>query len=460
MVGPTVASKVWDVYAAAQRIFKSPNDLEVSGVRLNSSLTLCLLGFLTKSAVLILGSPGSGKTTLAEVLGCMLGGIPFPALVSTVIRGAPEATDEKLVGRLDLGRLQSGEEEVIFSSFTKSPVHIVDELNRIPTIKQAILLEGVRTGKWLYLGQLLPKGKTPFFATCNFEDRGAGTFPLIPALADRFSVAVESGYPGLRIALEIAATDTEAAIEAAGLCHYAEEAMLLLNSKKYDPQAIVSLSEQFKCHLAERGVPTLTEAQLDQAWQEIHAMPFGDGSGVDLSSETGRFLAFLITCLNFCARTGAKRGDQFGETAKTECPTDCRFKVLACGTVQGGGSRRQERDLVIWSRALAWLLGEPRADAAHVKAVTPYVLWHRRAFSPDLLAKTDLGRRTHPVALEAAHRWVDRAWREFAELQPRFAELQAQLTADQITLGRQTALRIEELHPVLQDLARSFGRRR
>ena len=52
------------------------------------------------------------------------------AIWASEVGGHPEQTEEKIVGRPDLGKLNQGQEEVVWSSFVQLPVKIVDEINK------------------------------------------------------------------------------------------------------------------------------------------------------------------------------------------------------------------------------------------------------------------------------------------------------------------------------------------
>lgn len=489
-----IAKKCVEIYTfVREQLYRCREDLEVGEVRFNSTLLFLIIGFILRRAVLLYGDPGSGKTTSAELVGSMMAGIPLPALVSASIRGSPGLTEEVLT-RLDLGKLALGVEEVVPASFVTCPVHIIDELSRIPEIKTACMLEGIRTGRWVYLGHLVATGRKPLFATLNYEAQGAGTFGLTAALADRFSLATEAGYAGVHTVMEIADRDTEAIALQMGLADRTDEAIQLLNRRPFDPLAIAAFCEEFKVHLASKGVPVLTAADLDQALSEIESIPIGRGpddlavadrhaadsgklrAADDPWSQAGWFRGFLFSALNHCARHGAKRSARPGDAGgRQSCPEDCRFVKSSCSGVVDGGSRRQERDITLASKALAWIMGEPSVELKHIVAAAPHCLFHRRQFSRELLAKAGAARRTGPVQLEAAKLFVASAQREFLEMEELLRdftlrsrqqklELPAGLDA-LIELGGQKAVRIRELHPFFHDLAEdsfvgSRGRRR
>lgn len=480
-----LAQKCVEVYSVVRdRVYRCREDLGVGEVRFNSTLLFLIIGFILRRAVLLYGDPGGGKTTSAELVGSLMAGIPLPALVSASIRGSPGMTEEVLT-RLDLGKLACGVEEMIPASFVRCPVHIVDELSRIPEIKQAVLLEGMRTGRWTYLGHMVTTGPRPLFATLNYEAHGAGTFGLTAALADRFSVATEAGYGGLRTIVEIADRDTEALVEELGLADRADEAIELLNRRPYDPAAIRGFCEAFKGHLASKGLPVLSAPDLDQALSEILSIPIGRGpEGPRIQdrqaarpdqpgrpdehwSQAGWFRAFLFSVLNYCTRQGAKRSARPGDAGGLQtCSEDCRHVKSSCSGIIDGGSRRQERDITLTSKALAWFLGDPVVEVRHIVAAAPHCLMHRRQFSRDLLTRAGATRRTGPVQLEAARLLVQKVYREFSELEDlikEFALKSLQPGLDMpgidglIEIGGQRAVRVRELHPFFHDLAETVG---
>ena len=89
--------------------------------------------------------------------------------------GHPEQTEEKIVGRPNLGKLNQGE-VVVWSTFARLPVKIVDEINRLPETKQSLILDGLERGKWEYLNQGLINDEFCLFATANYQDQGTNTW--------------------------------------------------------------------------------------------------------------------------------------------------------------------------------------------------------------------------------------------------------------------------------------------
>ncbi|GEM_PF-905767 len=448
--------KVLGTYRKLGEFYRGRADLELGGQRYNSTLLLALVGFLNRVCVVLFGDYGQGKTTVAELVAAVMGGLPYPSVVMSEVRGSPEITEEKLVAAVDLGKLSQGQVEVLWSAFVKCPVHIIDEITRIPEIKQAMVLEGIRTGQWLYLGKMLRTGRSALFATANVEDLSGGSFEIIPALMDRFALGLDASYPGVSTCLELALnSDFEAKLEDAGLLDRYGEAAALLAAKDHDPLALSAFREEFKQHLEARGFSPLYQEELDQVRDAIHRVP--------VSEEGTQFMAYLISALSFCVK-GQKRGLGFGEDggAQRGCPKDCRFADTPCAWVLGGGSRRQERDIVNTARALAWIAGADRVDVEHLRTAAPFCLWHRREFSSQLMKRTRSGVRRHryPAKLEAAALFTEQLHKDFTEMRPLLedvydqgAELEAQLASrGWVQLRSQKLVRAWQLPPHVQDL--------
>lgn len=395
-------------------LYRSHNDFRFHGQRLNSTLLFSIFAYLLRENVLLLGEYGAGKTTIAEILGSILGGFPLSAIVQAEVRASPDITEEKIIARVDIGELNQGIEKVIWSTFVKSPVHIVDELPRMPEIRQSLLLEGVRTGVWVYLGQILRTPRSTLFATANWEEFGSGSFDLSPALRDRFAVAVEAGYPGPRIGLEITRFRAEEKARELGLEYSAREAMRLL-AAPYDPDALNAFSDDFKANLSKQRIPTLPREKWKAAEQEIRAM--------QLTDEANLFLQVMISSLNFCALTGEKRSARFGTgVTRRDCPADCRFVDTACSRIVSGGSRRKERAIRAMAQALAWFVSDSAVQVEHLLAVAPFCLWHRSTFGYSFLSSLRHEPRTTPLQLEAARRWVTQLYEEFEDRRDIFLE--------------------------------------
>ncbi len=446
----TLQEKVIGIHSLVQsELYRCEEDVSISGNSFCSTLIFQLLAFLIQRNVLCLGEYGTGKTTAAELLSCIMAGFPVNAVIKSEIRGSPELTEEKIIGPPNLGRLNQGVLETLWSPFVKCPAHIIDELPRIPEIKQSIVLEGVRTGQWIYHGQMLQTPRTCLIATANWESFG-GSFDVCPALRDRFAVALETTYAGPQLTLEIAlGGDTNEKCAELGLNDLCDEAFNLLN-QPYDAETMCAFTHKFKDHLRRNyDIPTLLDDEMQIAQEEIRAVP--------LSDEAELFLMMFISSQNACFRAGQKRSSRFGDNAeqRTECPEDCRFQISACARVVNGGSRRIEKDLVIVAKALAWLIGAKHVDVELLSKVMPFVIWHRSEFSRSFLRELKDQSRCHPLRLEAASRYAQQLLSEFVERKGTIEEVLEYVESHpgEVTKGR---IRLQGRPRLIKDLAHWF----
>ena len=181
-----------------ENLYLNQPDITINNEAFNSALLMSLLVGLSRGKALIIGEPGLGKTTSVEYVGALLHRIPLGTIWQAEVSGHPEQTEEKIIGRPDLGKLNLGEEYVIWSYFTMLPIKIVDEINRLPETKQSMILNGVDRGNWEYLNDAVINREYCLFATANYQDRGTNT--IIAPLMDRFDVMVESRHPGANLA--------------------------------------------------------------------------------------------------------------------------------------------------------------------------------------------------------------------------------------------------------------------
>ena len=110
--------KIRDMYTfISERLYFNRPDLSVQGESANATLLLSLLTALIGGKALIIGEPGLGKTTAAEYMCSLLYCLPLGVIWSGEVSGHPEQTEEKIVGRPNLGKLNQGEEVVVWSTF-------------------------------------------------------------------------------------------------------------------------------------------------------------------------------------------------------------------------------------------------------------------------------------------------------------------------------------------------------
>ena len=164
--------------------YLSRDDFEANGERFNSVLLMGTLTELNKGNMLLFGEYGGGKTTSAEYLQSVFNGLPLDLVKRVAIRGNPQLTEEKMVGRPHYGKMHQGQEDVVWQHFVLVGPKIFDEFNRIPESNQAVVLNGVDRGEWNYLNDFVSTGPQPFFAICNYADKGNNG--LIPPILDQY----------------------------------------------------------------------------------------------------------------------------------------------------------------------------------------------------------------------------------------------------------------------------------
>jgi len=339
-----------------------------SGVKNYNPLVLfCVLSAVTGKNVLVYGDYGSGKTTACERIASLVMSVPLEFIQASTIHGHPEQTEEKIKATLDLGALEKEGREVVRWRVTPfSPVVIVDEINRLPAGKQNILLNEVDRGVWSYRGSTLFLRKKPLFATVNYGDEG--TSPLIPPLADRFDVAVETGRVGVIGRRKIRAGVDDSFLRHPDFAEEMVERVLEINDRSAE-EYVRKKAEEFSSILNERfekmgiQVETLTPAEVDRIGEEI--------GKVELTADAEMFLDYFSQEV-YCQMT----------TKKDFSRCDgCHYSSFACSDV-GVFSGRAEISVVSLSRALSWLEGEDECSLGKVLKVIPYCLWHRSRLNP------------------------------------------------------------------------------
>lgn len=375
-------------------------DIQIDGKRYNSTLLMTLLTALLGGKALIIGEPGLGKTTAAEYVGTLFYQLPVGVLWASEVSGHPEQTEEKIIGRPDLGKLNQGEEEVVWSSFVQLPVKIVDEINRLPETKQSMILDGVDRGNWDYLNEMIVNDEYCLFATANYQDQGTNT--IIRPLLDRFDLTVESRYPGPSYAFLISQRQEKERL----LRHPELEAELqgILKTRLSVAEKgnkISSLSQAFASSLQESlAIATLDRTSRRQVRREILAMP--------LDQDANALTRMLLAELSFCERHGQKRSSEI-------CDEGCHYTGYLCHRLCNCASNRLPVSLSNFARALAWFLGYDAAGPEEIRTVAPYCLAHRLQWAESYLSLRQNDRRRDPLDIYLARVAMNEVYQRFSE---------------------------------------------
>jgi MoxR-like ATPase len=326
-------------------------DLVVGDRRMNSATAFCMANACLKNrAVLLYGGMGANKTTLVNLLGSAFTGRPFEEIENLMISGHPEQTEEKIIGFIDPRQWtnpscgSNAGFDVIWTEWAGSRWKVINELNRFPGGKQNIFLELLLKRKLYYAGQVQSPGDTCYFATMNPEF--SATYPVDEALMDRISACVPAIQPDLISSLSLAGRDKE----------------------------VRELAE---------NMPRLNLTEFDRLKDEVETIKLGPD--VELA------IVSLIRDLTLCERAPFYDKTQLSAAlpSKGLC-SGCHYMnnpELCCWQTDEGLSDRARQDLRSFTKAIAYVSGYRGPLMPALKAVAPYVLWHRLTPNRAMLQK-------------------------------------------------------------------------
>jgi MoxR-like ATPase len=378
-------------------------DIEMKGDSFNSVVLFSLLTGLKNGKELIIGEPGLGKTTSAEFVASLIYQIPLGVIWGSEVSGHPEQTEEKIIGRPDLGKLNRGEEDVVWTNFSQIPVKIVDEINRLPETKQSMILDGVDRGNWEYLNEMIINDEYCLFATANYQDGGTNT--IIAPLVDRFDVMVESRYPGANLSFLIGKGKRKDRLLRNS--KYEKELQRIFKSKIPFDKKIQKMEEvcnRFGEYVAGTlGVKPLQREDRDQIRAEME--------NLDLDLDASAFTRMVLAEFSFCERYGQKR-------VVENCEEGCHFTGYLCHDIKNCASNRLPTSIKQYAQGLAWLLEDSQIDIEHVKSVLPYTLTHRIQWKDEILAQKEKSKRDDPFPIflaKEAVKTISQRYREQSE---------------------------------------------
>ena len=319
------------------RLHMGKKDLAIGKHRVNAQLFFSLANAcLRNRALLLYGGMGANKTTLVNLLGSSFLSLGLDEVENLMVTGHPEQTEEKMVGFLDprqWTRANAGPNEVLWTPWARSKWKLINEINRFPSGKQNLFLEILQKRKISYAGQVLEPGDTCYYATMNPEF--SATYPLDEALLDRISACVPAAQPDFLAGLALSERDLEVRDLAENLPHF---------------------------------TPV-----------EFNILP-GYVAAKTLTSQAELAILCLVRDFTLCERAPAFDKTQLSGTKPSMglC-SGCHFfgnPEAICWQVDEGLSDRVRQDMRAFTRAFAFLLDRD-ADLEVLKAVAPYVIWHR-----------------------------------------------------------------------------------
>ena len=384
--------------------------------------------FLNKNCLLT-GDPGWGKTTSAKIVTSVLSGVPYDLLDSTEIRGHPHLYEEKLTGRFDFHELTTKGEKVLWRPSFSMPSLIVDEANWIPYEGQAVILQGIETGRWLYMDHSFFEGKKPtYFAINKRPEEGNG---LWHALEDRVDISLpfEPLSTTDMLFLQQAKERVERELYDNKIT---EEAMRVIkNDRKKLTEYFDNLSRKEKAFSAQ---------EKEMIKKQISEIPFDDDATLFLQSFTAE--------LNFSQKYGKKRS----EDGISEDTHDKNYIGVFFKNSLSPRAWMAVRD---YSSALAWLLDDKKVTRNHLEFIIPYAIHHKLKPTNDL--RNELAGKTREVPESlfiAGHAMRKAADNYEASIQP------TKNLINKLQLGKLSEKEIKELkeeaydHPFVKDLIR------
>lgn len=334
------------VHSKSLKIHYSDKEGNTQDKYLPEILSLCILNAIVpNSAMLLKGGHGGGKTTLIKLLGRMFTSKSLNTIEESIVRGHPQITEEKLVGTLKLGKLMhEGEEVVVWKKFTKSFWKIIDEVNRLTPYAQDILLSLLAEGTVKYYDSIITINKFCLFATINPQD--VGTFELSKPFLDRFGISVPITMPTSR------------------------DLQLILMGK----------DEKYSGYDELIQVPgILSIEELMEIWYLVNK--------IQITEEANNYIHAIIREFTLCNRLDKGNTDDLKPSSGL-C-SGCHFntKENVCNKIDTILSVRVAKDLLRYSKALAWLLGVDKIDINLINIIAPYVIAHRVDYSQRELEK-------------------------------------------------------------------------
>jgi len=435
--------QVMEVYRfISDHLYFNRPDLEVKGEHYNSAILFSLLTGLKGGKQLIIGEPGLGKTTSAEFVCCLLYQYPLGVIWGSEVSGHPEQTEEKIIARPDLGKLNQGEEDVVWTNFSQIPVKIVDEINRLPETKQSMILDGVDRGNWEYLNEMIINEEYCLFATANYQDGGTNT--IIAPLVDRFDVMVESRYPGANLSFLIGKSKRKDHVLRNP--KYEKDFHRVLKLKVPYEKKLPKLEEicdAYGEYLRESvGVHSFRREQREAIRAEMEAL--------DLDLDASAFTRMLLAEFSFCERYGQKR-------VVEQCDEGCHYTGYFCHQIKNCASNRLPTSIEQYAQGLAWLQDDATVDLEHIKAVAPYALSHRVQWKDEVISQRERTKRDDPfpiyVAKEAV-KLVSQRYREQSE------HLKDALAVGSRIFQGEAVEPLDGDHPIYAEIKKDIGARR
>jgi MoxR-like ATPase len=400
--------------------------------------TLATINALVKKGTMLLyGGHGGGKTTLSKYLGRILLGKTSDEIEQAILRGHPQLTEEKILGSLNLEQLlgqkkiKDGNIEVQWNDFVKSQWKIIDEVNRLSPYAQNILLSLLSEGVVKYQNQSYTVGNFTVFATMNPPDEG--NFELPMPFLDRFALALPITMPDY------------------------------LSMQTIGKKDKVNNKASFNFRLSGKDLDSIQEYIQDT---------------IEYEPEAEEFINDIIADYKLCDRISKEASEDLTvDNGLCTSGSECRYFVdgHVCHKIRNPLSVRVKEDLYRYGRALAWLLGYSKVSSSHIKAIAPYLIWHRSNLSKKFMKeniRSKFEEKSYSInpALEGTKAIINQIHTRFENRYDEFIKpfnnaLQSKLSKEEFLQLMNKASEVEddllikmELFPELQKLEEQYDK--
>ena len=484
------------MHELALRYYIDLSDTQIGDVRVkNWNTTLAFLTYMTKGRHLLKGDPSTGKTSLSALVCSILGGVPPDLAKRVLVRGTPDLTREDVTGRLQYGKLHEGKEWVVWNLAHTMPFFNLDELLRIPTKLQSLILTGIEDGIWTYASSYsIDVGKRPGFYTINPRD--SGSFELTYALMDRMTASSEHWpLPSVKqdekdLANVLRDVELSGLLEKedlpeglqklvrdvpSGVARSITEQISRIGEETTPPaegmsnqrafqetvKRVTELREKYRREILRPllgGLEPLDEGDLDAILWEMRDIPF------DPDAIKVRF--WWEASMNTSGVYGRKRSED--HVSPTQIPDIYPDRNYAVSKVEGPLTNRVQGDANTYARAIAWWMGKESIDVETYRTALVYCMNHRIPFDPLYAAsnrwsprKTDLQTHLSELLLDEMSKDYQQVHGELfdivgkvvrADFDPTIEEGEKGFDKGRMLTRRQWDLVKEGKHPVVEQI--------